>query len=51
MCVFTPKMAHNCTHRAHLHTTPLCVFLCVCALLRAIIIRYYIDLAQLPYAR
>ena len=30
MCVFTPKKAHNCAHRAHLHTSPLCVFLCVC---------------------
>ena len=30
MCVFTPKKAHNCAHRAHLHTSPLCVCLCVC---------------------
>ena len=29
-CVFAPKKAHNCAHRAHMHTTPLCVFLCVC---------------------
>ena len=29
MCVFTPKKAHNCAHRAHMHTSPLCVCLCV----------------------